>query len=318
MPSHGAFPGVANGSNRRGKLLLPGAARSRRHRSEALPRRPSPLIKYSCFSQREMPSHQHVMRASDASAPAPVARGRRASSSHHLLRGLSWGLLFSSLMGCSLLSVTSAQQQQAAMVTTTLPMPAPLAMAPAVGTGAAGNATKMDMVKLIRESCKTVKMTAADVVRCFLAPCFFPSIPVPQRLLSSVLHQMMILTSCCMPAPSASHHTQPAVCKSRDAAVVCGAGGCLDELLVRFITNALPKNVSCASLRASWDETRQALSGELPPECSTSNVASPLISAGSNLPALLTCDRKGVAARLKVPCRMESGALSFVGGATSQ
>lgn len=95
---------------------------------------------------------------------------------------------------------------------------------------------------------------------------------------------------------------------------MCGDGGCLDELLVRFVTNALPKDMTCPVLRASWNETREALSGELPPECSTTAVAGPLISAGSNLPALLTCDRRGVARRLRVPCREANGALSFVGG----
>lgn len=109
-----------------------------------------------------------VMMLRDRDAAGPRRRARQASS---LLRAISWGLLFAftssavrgshaqQLVGLPIASGGGAPPFVAAT-------PAVLAVPPVAAIGAAGqglNATSF--VKLIREACKTVRFTAADVVR---------------------------------------------------------------------------------------------------------------------------------------------------------
>jgi hypothetical protein len=80
------------------------------------------------------------------------------------------------------------------------------------------------------------------------------------------------------------------VCKSRNASVVCGAGGCIDAI-VEHIAPQLPKDYPCA------------MSQEYMKNCITPFI-SPMSAAGANLMALVGCDQAAAAVRLqgKIPC----------------
>ena len=78
---------------------------------------------------------------------------------------------------------------------------------------------------------------------------------------------------------------QPATCKSRDEKVVCGAGGCIDQIVDK-VAPQLPTDYPCS------------LSESYMSNCLTPFVG-PLASTGANLQALLKCDSAASMERIR-------------------
>jgi hypothetical protein len=86
------------------------------------------------------------------------------------------------------------------------------------------------------------------------------------------------------------------VCKSRDAKVLCGADGCIDQIIAK-IAPQLPKDYPCE------------LSTSYMADCIQPFIA-PMSQAGANLMALMTCDQAAATVRNagKVACKATAAA----------
>ena len=91
---------------------------------------------------------------------------------------------------------------------------------------------------------------------------------------------------------------QPATCKSRDEKVVCGANGCIDQIVDK-IAPQLPTDYPCA-------ESASYLSNCLGP------YIGPMASAGANLQALMKCDTASAMERIRaknvIKCKADATA----------
>ena len=91
---------------------------------------------------------------------------------------------------------------------------------------------------------------------------------------------------------------QPATCKSRDEKVVCGANGCIDQIVDK-IAPQLPSDYPCSM-------SSEYLSNCLGP------FVGPMASAGANLQALVKCDSGSSMERIRakgvIKCKADAAA----------